>query len=465
MSNTAKRAVAAMACLLALGCSAPIAQKSNPNDYLDTIEAAGARAIEQSPVAAGPRVLITGARVMTAAGDVWPVGYVLFDHGRITHTGQGTPPPELTDGAHLVDAGGHVLTPGIIDSHSHIAVYRSPSAAAHRDGNEMVRPTTPGVWAEHASWPQAPGFETAMAGGITTLHILPGSGNLIGGRGVTLHNVPHRGARAMRFPGAPDTLKMACGENPKRYYGGKRQMAPMTRMGNLWGQRKAFGEAQAWLAKFDSPDLKTVERDLANETLAGVLLGRILPQVHCYRADDMLTFLQLADEFGFEIRSFHHAVEAYKIRDVLAKRKVSVSTWADWWGFKLEAYDGIPENAAMVSAAGGITIIHSDSATGIQRLNQEAAKAMHSGRHAGLKITENEALRWITFNPAWAIGIEKEVGTIEVGKRADLVVWDGSPFSVYSRPRWVFVDGQLRYDKGHKLPPWSDFQLGQEAAE
>ena len=193
-----------------------------------------------------------------------------------------------------------------------------------------------------------------------------------------------------------------------------------------------------------------------------MLQGEILVQVHCYRADDMLSVLQVADEFGFTVRSFHHALDAYKIRDVLAARDVAASTWADWWGFKLEAYDGIPQNAAMLEDAGGRPIIHSDSSVGIQRLNQEAAKARQDGLRVGLDISEDAALRWVTANAAWAIGIQDETGTLEGGKRADVVVWSGHPFSVYSVADLVFVDGVLRQDSSRPQPVWSDVQVGQE---
>ena len=177
----------------------------------------------------------------------------------------------------------------------------------------------------------------------------------------------------------------------------------------------------------------------------------------------MLSMLQIADEFGFEVRSFHHAVEAYKIRDILAERDISVSTWADWWGFKLEAYDGIEANLAMVHDAGGRAIVHSDSGVGVQRLNQEAAKGLRAGREAGIEVDEQDALEWITINPAWALGIDDQVGSLEPGKRGDLVVWDGDPMSVYTHAELVFIDGVLRYDRARPGEPWSDFQLGQEA--
>jgi imidazolonepropionase-like amidohydrolase len=296
--------------------------------------------------------------------------------------------------------------------------------------------------------------------------------------------VPQQGSRAMRFPGAPETVKMACGENPKRVYG-SRSTAPSTRMGNLRGQRAAFLKAEKLRREWDVWTEKEAkrqsrpgkakhqkdksandsgasppDRDLDAETLVGVLRGEILPQIHCYRADDMISMMQLADEFGFSIRSFHHALEAYKIRDILASRDVAASTGADGWGFKLEAYDGIPENAAMLHEAGGRAIIHSDSALGIQRLNQEASKAMWSGRHAGIPIEEDEAIAWVSLNPAWALGIDHLTGSLTVGKRADLVLWDASPMSVYASAEQVYIAGVLRYDRAHRRV-WSDFELGQ----
>jgi imidazolonepropionase-like amidohydrolase len=281
---------------------------------------------------------------------------------------------------------------------------------------------------------------------------------------------------------------MACGENPKRVYG-EQNRDPSTRMGNIRGQRTAFLEAQEYLEKWQkwaaahpdedpsdasskkkkkkgdtSNDDQPPERDLGKETLALVLLGEVLPEIHCYTASDMLSMLQIADEFGFQVRSFHHALEAYKIRDILAAKNVAVSTWSDWWGFKLEAYDGIEENLALVTEAGGRAIVHSDSPVYMQRLNQDAAKGYYAGLRAGIELTEDQALRWITANPAWALGIDDQVGTLEVGKRADLVVWDGHPFRTYSHPRWVFVDGVLLYDRDRPQPPWSDFLAGQEIA-
>jgi len=456
------------------------ASSSHPPASLAEEEQRGQNSIETKLAGQPERLLIVGGTVLTAAGDTYPGGSVAIADGKITYVGLAR--PDLDDSYRVIDARGKWLTPGLIDSHSHLGVYPSPSAEAHRDGNESTAPTTPGVWAEHSFWPQDPGIERAVAGGVTTIQVLPGSANLIGGRGVVLEMVPQLGSRAMRFPGAPETVKIACGENPKRVYG-SRKTAPSTRMGNLRGQRTAFLKAEklrrewdTWEQGQDDREKKQNRhkkhqkhresadeppaRDLDLETLVGVLRGDILPQVHCYRADDMISMMQLAEEFGFSIRSFHHALEAYKIRDLLAKHEIAASTWADWWGFKLEAYDGIQENAAMLHEAGGRAIIHSDSDLGIQRLNQEASKAMWSGRHAGIAVDENDAIAWVSLNPAWALGIDHLTGSLTAGKRADLVLWDSSPLSVYAKAEQVYIQGVLRYDRAQPTV-WSDFEIGQ----
>ena len=192
-----------------------------------------------------------------------------------------------------------------------------------------------------------------------------------------------------------------------------------------------------------------------------MLRGNILIQNHCYRADDMLTMLELAKEFGFSIRSFHHATEAYKIRDRLAEEQVGASTWVDWWGFKMEALDAIPQNLALLTEAGAPAILHTDSGLEIQILNQNAARAMYAGRRAGVEVSRDAALRWITRNAAWALGIDGQTGSLEAGKAADVVIWSGDPFSVYSRVDLVFIDGALVFDRSRaEGNPVSDFELG-----
>jgi imidazolonepropionase-like amidohydrolase len=317
------------------------------------------------------------------------------------------------------------------------------------------------VWAEHSFWPQDPQIPLAVAGGITVIQALPGSANLIGGRSATLRLIPARTVQEMKYPGAPYGLKMACGENPKRVY---EEKGPSTRMGNMAGYRTGFAEAQEYVRKwkaFQEGGDEEPERDLKLETLAGVLAGTILVQNHCYRADEMAQMLDLAREFGFHIRSFHHATEAYKIADLLARDSVAASVWADWWGFKMESLDGIPQNAALLQRAGVRAVIHSDSEDGIQRLNQEAAKAMYAGIHSGIPITRDQAIRWITANPAWVLGIDSTTGTLEPGKAADVVVWSGDPFSVYSRAEQVYNDGRLVFDRGDPKRGFrTDFNLG-----
>ena len=410
----------------------------------------------------GQPTLVANATILTGTGERIAQGAVAFKDGRIIAVGENVAAPA---GSQTIDAAGKWVTPGLIDVHSHLGVYASPGVAASSDGNEATAPVTAEVWAEHSVWPQDPGFGAALAGGITTLQILPGSANLIGGRSVTLKNVPARTVQAMKFPGAPYGLKMACGENPKRVYGEEKLVAPSTRMGNVAGYRKAFIQAADYKQKLENYE-KSGEgdapvRDLGLETLAGVLSGDILVHMHCYRADEMAQMLDMADEFQFKIVAFHHAVEAYKIADLLAAHGTCAAMWADWWGFKLEAFDAVRENIALVEKAGGCAIVHSDSQNGIQRLNQEAAKAMAAGNRSGIPITREQAIRWLTLNPAKALGIDKQTGSLEAGKMADIVIWDRDPFSVYARVDQVYIDGALVYDRSDPThQPRSDFLLG-----
>ncbi|HSU81857.1 MAG TPA: amidohydrolase [Thermoanaerobaculia bacterium] len=416
-------------------------------------------------------LLITNATVLTATGERIERGSVLMRDGKIAAVGASVQAPA---DATVVDGTGKWVTPGIIDAHSHLGVYPSPGVDANADGNEITDPDTAQVWAEHSVWPQDPQFPLALAtGGVTTMQILPGSANLFGGRSVTVKNIPSRGVYGMKFPGAPYGLKMACGENPKRVYGGKGR-APSTRMGNVAGYRAAWIKAQKYRddwaeyrRKLDAgKDATRPDRDLQLETLAGVLDGEILVQNHCYRADEMLTMIDIAKEFGYKITAFHHAVEAYKIADVLAANGICADVWADWWGFKMEALDGIRENAALLQKAGACVVIHSDSAVGIQRLNQEAAKAMAAGNRMGMHLREEDVIRWLTINPAKSIGVDKQTGSLEPGKMADVVLWSGDPFSVYSRPEKVYIDGALAFDrKDPSRQPATDFDLGIRVGE
>ncbi|PKM06851.1 MAG: amidohydrolase [Gammaproteobacteria bacterium HGW-Gammaproteobacteria-4] len=427
------------------------------------------------PIASAPTVL-RHATVLIGNGQRLDNADVLLRDGKVQALGTGLQAPA---DAIEIDANGKWVTPGLIDVHSHLGVYASPGVDASADGNEVTAAVTAQVWAEHAVWPQDPGFAKALAGGITSMQILPGSANLIGGRGVTLKNVPATTMQAMKFPDAPHGLKMACGENPKRVYG-TRMQAPMTRMGNMAGYRAAFIEAQDYIQQWADYDkaaakagkdkkaepAKAPKRDLRLETLAGAIKGDIQVHIHCYRADEMANMIDLAAEFGFTIAAFHHGVEAYKLADVLASEHICGALWADWWGFKMEAYDGIEENIALVDRPdGGCAIVHSDSPEGIQRLNQEAAKVIASADRAGIAIAPERAIRWLTENAARALGVLDRTGTLEAGKMGDVVVWSGNPFSVYAKAEKVFVDGALLYDRDDPArQPVSDFMLGQEVS-
>ncbi len=407
--------------------------------------------------------LLTGATILTGTGERLDNADILLSDGNIVAIGAGL----SADGAEAVDASGKWVTPGIIDVHSHLGVYPSPRTASHSDGNESTAAVTAEVWAEHSVWPHDPGFPAALAGGVTALQILPGSVNLIGGRSVTLKNIPGRNVQEMKFPGAPYGMKMACGENPKRVYG-RRDMAPSTRMGNVAGYRTAWIAAADYRDKMAAAEKGQGEapiRDLKLETLVGVLNGEILVHNHCYRGDEMSVMLDIAREFGYKVTAFHHAVEAYKVADLLAEADTCAAMWADWWGFKLEAFDGIRENAAIVDRAGACAIIHSDDGLGIQRLNQETAKVMGAAARVGIDIPAERAIQWITKNPAKSLGVDHLTGTLEVGKMADVVMWDGDPFSVYTRVERVYIDGALAYDRNDPaVNPVSDFTLGTAAA-
>ena len=406
--------------------------------------------------------ILKGATVLTGTGARLDNADVVMDGGKIIAVG-----PDLDAGSMtVVDAGGMWITPGVIDVHSHLGVYASPRVNAHSDGNEATAPNTAEVWAEHSVWPQDPGFVTALAGGVTSLQILPGSANLFGGRGVTLKNVPGQSVQEMKFPGAPHGLKMACGENPKRVYG-NRGTAPSTRMGNVAGYRSAWIAAEDYRDKMAAAEKGQGEapmRDLQLETLVGVLDGEILVHNHCYRADEMAVMLDIAKEFDYKISAFHHGVEAYKVADMLRDNDTCAAIWADWYGFKMEAFDGIRENAAILDRAGTCTVMHSDDAIGIQRLNQESAKVIGAAARVGIDIAPERAVRWFTSNAAKALGIADVTGSLEPGKMADVTLWSGNPFSVYTKAERVYIDGALIFDRQNPaVNPVTDFSLGTSA--
>lgn len=435
-------------------------QSSEKNDNKDYIPFQSTYRIPESPA-----YFVRGATILTGTGKQLDNASLVFSGGKVQAIGTNLTVPEQ---AVVIDGSGMWVTPGIIDVHSHMGVYPNPSISSHSDGNEIVGPATAKVWAEHSVWPQDPNFEKALAGGVTTAQILPGSANLFGGRGVTLKNVPSTTMMGMKFPGAPHSLKMACGENPKRVYGEKG--GPYTRMGNVAGYREAWIAAKEYDKKWNDYETKLAKgddsadapgRDLEMETLRGVLKGEIKIHNHCYRADEMANMIELSKEFGYEISAFHHAVEAYKVAPLLAENNICGVVWADWWGFKQEAFDIVRENAALLEMAQACAIIHSDDETQIQRLTQEVAKVLSAANDLGLEFTRGQVIRWVTYNSAKSIGLEDQIGSLEVGKNADVVLWSSDPFSVYSKAEKVWIDGALRFDRDDKsVTPTSDFNLG-----
>jgi imidazolonepropionase-like amidohydrolase len=411
--------------------------------------------------------LFINATVLTGTGQRLNNADVLVRDGKIQQVGEQI---KATD-AIEIDAQGKWLTPGIIDVHSHLGVYPSPSVESHSDGNEMSSPNTSEVWAEHSIWPQDPGFDSARAGGVTSMQILPGSANLFGGRSVTLRNVPSHTMQGMKFPDAPYGLKMACGENPKRVYGARKTL-PSTRMGNMAGYRMAWVEATEYKRAWDKYEKdydqgknpQSPMRDIELDTLKGVLDGDILIHNHCYKAEEMAMMIDLGKEFNYHSGTFHHAVEAYKIADLLAENGNCAAMWPDWWGFKMEAYDMVHENVALVDAMkNSCAVVHSDSSTTIQRLNQEAGKVMYRANENGFSLQPENAITWITLNAAKSLGIDDKTGSLVKGKRADIVLWNVDPFSVYAHAEQVFVDGAKvydRYDEAYQAK--SDFLLGQQ---
>jgi len=463
----------AFLCLLLVGAaacaSAPSQTTTSPAPARDSTQADIGRGGMSTPnadpfpstyVAFPSRTtVIRNVNVLTAAGPMIRSGAILLQNGKIAAVGATVDAPA---DALVIDGAGKYVTPGIIDDHSHLGVYAAPGGNALSDGNEATNPSTPQVWAEHSVWPQDPQFPRDLAGGVTTIQVLPGSGNLFGGRSVILKMVPSPSVQGMKFPGAKYGLKMACGENPMRVYSTR---GPQTRMGDVAGYRAAWIQAEAYRRRWDkwladkTGDPPT--RDLNLETLAEALRGNILVHQHCYMADEMMQLIDVSKEFGYKIRSFHHAIEAYKIADVLAKEGIAASMWADWGGMKMEMMDGVRADMAIVHAAGGITIMHSDDASGSQRLNQEAAKSMAAGRAIGINITEEDAIKWMTINPAWAIGLEDKIGSLVAGKNADVVLWSGNPFSVYTRAEKVWIDGAMLFDRLDPRQQWrTDFELG-----
>lgn len=393
---------------------------------------------------AAPPVVIQNATVLTITKGTVTGGSVLVRDGKIAEVGQKILVPA---DAKVIDAAGQFLIPGIIDCHSHIA------AESINEGSVSVSSM---VGIEDVINPEDIAIFRALAGGVTTANVLHGSANSIGGKCSVLKMRWGKDAQGLLFEGAKPGIKFALGENPKRQGsapGGIRTPVntanlryPATRMGVEDVIREAFNEAKAYQKTWRDYELKKEglppRRDLKLEPLVEVLEGRRLVHAHCYRADEILMLLRVADEFGFKIKTLQHVLEGYKVAKEIAAHGAGASTFSDWWSYKIEAYDAIPYNAAIMVRKGVLVSVNSDSAELMRRLNTEAAKTM---RYGGL--SETEALSLVTINPAKQLDLDNRVGSIEPGKDADLVIYDKHPLSNFAKVQKVFIDGEVYFDR------------------
>ena len=415
--------------------------------------APGAGAQGQQPRRGGAEsaagvTLVRNATVLTVTRGTLQNADVLVRAGKIAAVGPNLQAPA---GARVVDATGKFVLPGIIDAHSHSMMDGSV--------NECTQSVTSMTRTQDVLNPTAVNLYRELAGGVTALLLLHGSCNAIGGQSTTVKIKWGHPASAFVFPGAPPGIKFALGENPKRTNfpappQGPPLRYPRTRMGVEQVIRDAFTRARDYQREWDeyraasrtNRALVAPRRDLTLEPLVEILEGKRYVHAHCYRADEILMLIQLADEFGFKVRTFQHVLEGYKVASEIARHGAGASTFADFWGYKIEAYDAIPYNAAVMTRKGVNVSINSDSDERARRLNVDAAKMMKYGG-----LTEEEALKLITWNPAWQLGVQDRVGSIEVGKDADFAVWTAHPLSVYARVEQTYVDGELLFDRAADL--------------
>jgi imidazolonepropionase-like amidohydrolase len=395
---------------------------------------------------AAPATLIKNATVMTVTKGTLENSDILLQNGKIAAIGTHLAAPP---GAEVIDGTGKFITPGIIDPHSH-----SMSDAT----NEGTLSVTSMVRIQDVLNPTAVNIYRELAGGVTTVNVLHGSANTIGGQNAVVKLKWGRPVSEMLFPGAMPGIKFALGENVTRKNSQERILGaggtlryPSTRMGQEEILRDAFTRAQDYKATWAEYSARVAKgeknlipprRDLELEPLVEVLDGKRLVHAHSYSAGEMLMLLNVAKEFGFKVATLQHCLEAYKIASEIAAAGTGCSTFADSWSYKIEAYDATPYNVAMLMHHGVVTTINSDSDERARRLNLDAAKLM---RYGGL--TEDEAMKLITYNGALQLGIEKKVGSLEIGKDADVVVWSGNPLSVYTTAETTFIDGEKFFDK------------------
>src|SRR5256884_685190 len=398
-------------------------------------------------------VLIQNATVMTVSHGTIEHGSVLIKDGKIAEVGQSIKAPA---GAQVIDASGQFVIPGIIDCHSHIA------AESINEGSVSVSSM---VTMEEVLDPDDMDIYRDLAGGVTSANILHGSANSIGGQTLVIKLRWGQPASKLPFEGAMPGIKFALGENPKRSnfsIPGQPRRYPATRMGVEETIRGAFSEARDYKKAWDDYNKRVASgeknlipprRDLQLEPLVEVLEGKRYVHSHCYREDEILMLINIANEFGFKVRTFQHVLEGYKVAKEIAEHGAGASTFADFWGYKIEAYDAIAYNTAIMVRHGVNTSVNSDSNERARRLNIEAAKAMRYG-----DLTEEEALKLITINPAWQLGIQDRVGSIEVGKDADLAIWNAHPLSVYARVDTTLIDGEVFFDRQQDLARRADLE-------
>ena len=395
------------------------------------------------------RLALVGGTLLTAGPDgTLENATLLIQDGRIAAIGRDL---KLPTDARVIDARGRFLTPGLIDAHSHTAI--------DGDVNECSNSVTAEVRIADVVNDKDVSIYRELAGGVTTINVLHGSCNAIGGQNAVLKLRWGRPPEELFFKGAPRGIKFALGENPKRAnfrVPGRPPRYPGTRMGVEVVIREAFEQARAYRREWDEHGRKAAaskgekpippRRDLRLETLRDVLDGKVLVHAHCYRSDEILMLIRLAEEFGFKVRTFQHVLEGYKVASEIARHGAGASAFSDWWAYKLEAYDAIPYNAAIMAGHGVRVSLNSDSDELARRLYWEAAKAVKYGG-----VSEAEALKMVTLNPAWQLGVDERVGSLEVGKDADIAVFSAHPFAPDARVELTLVDGVVYFDRARDL--------------
>jgi imidazolonepropionase-like amidohydrolase len=405
-------------------------------------------------------ILIQNATILTISHGNIEHGSILIRGGKIAALGTDVKAPS---DATVIDANGQFVMPGIVDCHSHIAVDGSvnegaPAVSSMARIPDVLNPDDVDIYRD-------------LAGGVTAANILHGSANPIGGQTVVIKLRWGKPASALPFEGALPGIKFALGENPKRSnFGpppGVPQRYPATRMGVEEVIRQAFTEAREYKKQWDDynqrkaageQNLMPPRRNEALEPLVEVIEGKRYVHSHCYRADEILMLLRVAKEFGFKVQTFQHVLEGYKVADEIAASGAGGSTFSDWWAYKMEAFDAIPYNAALMTDRGVVVSINSDDAEEATHLNQEAAKSMKFGG-----LSANDALKMVTLNPAIQLGIENRVGSIDVGKDADLVIYDRDPLSVYAVPQKTLIDGQVYFDRARDVAHRAEIEKEKQA--